>query len=90
MRCGGYQTKKNSSEVVVTDYGQHCLKLIDHITLRVSLYTGYCGSAGYVTGTSAARFHYAYSIISDIKRPGMLIVTDWGNDAVRHVNTLSS
>ena len=58
--------------------------------MRLSLYTGYCGSAGYVTGTSAARFHYAYSIISDIKRPGMLLVTDSYNDAVRHVNTLSS
>ena len=90
MRFGGYQTKKNSSEVVVTDYSQHCLKLIDHITLRVSLYTGYCGSAGYVTGTSASRFHYAYYIISDLKRPGMLLVTDWRNDAVCHVTTISS
>ena len=78
------------SEVVVTDYGQHCLKLIDRTTLQVSRYAGYCGSAGYVTGTSAARFYYPHSIISDIKRPGMLLVTDYGNDAVRHVNTLSS
>ena len=78
------------SEVVVADHNQHCLKLIDRTTLQVSLYAGYCGSAGYVTGTSAARFTSPYSIISDIKRPGMLLVTDYWNNAVRHVNTLSS
>ena len=78
------------SEVVVTDYSQHCLKLIDRTTLQVSRYAGYCGGYGYVTGTSAARFTSPHSIISDIKRPGMLLVTDYWNDAVRHVNTLSS
>ena len=78
------------SEVVVTDSIQNCLKLIDRTTLQVSRYAGYCGSAGYVTGTSAARFTSPYSIISDIKRPGMLLVTDYWNNAVRHVNTLSS
>ena len=78
------------SEVVVADHNQHCLKLIDRTTLQVSLYAGYCGSSGYVTGTSAARFDNPLSIISDIKRPGMQLVTDYGNDAVRHVNTLSS
>mgnify|MGYP001801625473 CR=1 FL=1 len=78
------------SEVVVADHSQHCLKLIVRVTLRVSLYAGYCGSRGYVTGTSAARFDNPLSIISDIKRPGMQLVTDYGNDAVRHVNTLSS
>ena len=78
------------SEVVVADYNQHCLKLIDRITLQVSRYAGYCGSSGYVTGTSGARFSHPHTIISDIKRPGMLLVTDSNNDAVRHVNTLSS
>ena len=78
------------SEVVVVDQLQHCLKLIDRSTLQVSLYAGYCGSSGYVTGTSGARFSFPCSIISDIKRPGMLLVTDFANDAVRHVNTLSS
>ena len=78
------------SEVVVADHYQHCLKLIDRATLQVSRYAGYCGSSGYVTGTSGARFYYPHTIISDIKRPGMLLVTDSANDAVRHVNTLSS
>ena len=78
------------SEVVVADHYQHCLKLIDRTTLQVSRYAGYCGGYGYVTGTSAARFTSPHSIISDIKRPGMLLVTDYWNDAVRHVNTLSS
>ena len=78
------------SEVVVAYHNQHCLKLIDRATLQVSLYAGYCGGYGYVTGTSAARFYYPHSIISDIKRPGMLLVTDSANNAVRHVNTLSS
>ena len=44
------------SEVVVADYRQHCLKIIDRISLQVSLYAGSSGSSGYVTGTSAARF----------------------------------
>ena len=78
------------SEVVVADRNQHCLKIIDRTTLQVSRYAGYCGSSGYVTGTSGARFSYPHTIISDIKRPGMLLVTDSNNDAVRHVNTLSS
>ena len=78
------------SEVVAADSGQRCLKFIDRITLQVSRYAGYCGSSGYVTGTSGARFSHPHTIISDIKRPGMLLVTDSANDAVRHVNTLSS
>ena len=55
------------SEVVITGFYLHCLKLIDRTTLQVSLYAGYCGSLDYVTGTSAARFSLPYSIISDIK-----------------------
>ena len=64
------------SEVVVADYRQHCLKIIDRISLQVSLYARYCGSSGYLTGTSAARFAYNHST-------RMLLVTDNNNNAVR-------
>ena len=78
------------SEVTVADYSQNCLKLIDRKTLQVSRYAGYCGSRGYVTGTSGARFNGPNSQVSDVQKPGILLVTDLWNDAVGHVNTLSS
>ena len=46
------------SKVVVSDYYNFCLKLIDRITLQVTRYAGYCGSMGYATGQSDARFGY--------------------------------
>ena len=49
------------SKVVVADYSQHCLKLIDCTTLQVSRYAGYCGIVGYVTGTSGAKVSPLYN-----------------------------
>ena len=46
------------SKVVVSNFFNYCLKLIDRITLQVTRYAGYCGSMGYATGQSDARFGY--------------------------------
>ena len=71
------------------DYGNHCLRLINRITLQTSLYAGLCESRGHADGTSSARFRYPYSIIRDMKQPHMLLVTDQLNHALRHVDTQS-
>lgn len=78
------------SKVVVVDYLKHCLKLIDRVTLQVSRYAGVCDSGGYAEGTSDAQFDLPYSVVSDIKNPDMLLVTDTNNGAVRHVTILTS
>ena len=78
------------SQVLVSDFYNCCLKLIDRITLQVTRYAGYCGSMGYATGQSSARFGNIWSLISDSKRPGMLLATDDDYDAIHYIDTLSS
>ena len=78
------------SQVVVSDFANYCLKLIDRITLLVTRYAGYCGSMGYSTGQSSARFDNIWSLITDSKRPGMLLATDDDYNTIHHIDTLSS
>lgn len=72
------------TEVVIADYHNHCLRLLNRITLQSSRYAGSCKSFGYTDSTSAEQFTRPKDIIDDFKHPAMLIVTDRNN--IRHVN----
>lgn len=78
------------TEVVVLDGQHHCLRLLNRITLMTTGYAGSCESGGYSDGTVSAKFMSPRSVIDDFKHPGMLIVTDSLNHAIRNVNKLSA
>lgn len=83
----------SDTEVVIADHGNHCLRLLNRITLQTSRYAGLCErrniTPGFADGTSTAKFDFPRTIIDDFKHPGMLIVTDYNNSAIRNVNKLS-
>lgn len=80
---GFYQI--SSSKVIVLDYSNHCLRLVDHIAGGTQTFSGTCTKSGFADG-SQALFDYPYSIIPGKKNPYKLLITDRTNKAVRHVD----
>ena len=81
-------TQMNSSTLVVADKYNHCLRLIELLTGRVSHYAGTCKTSGFVDGTAdSAQFYYPQSIITSNNKD--LIVADSYNYALRKVSSLN-
>lgn len=73
------------THVVVVDNTNHCLRLVDRLTLQTPWYAGYCGRSGNSDRTTNARFNGSRSVIVDQNRPDMLLVSDTNNKKIRHV-----
>ena len=80
---GFYQI--NSRTVVVVDQSNHCLRHIDRPTAQTQPFSGTCTKSGYADGAQAL-FYSPHSIIPDSRDQDKLLVTDNGNNAVRHVD----
>ena len=78
----------SATRVFLVDHRNHCMRMLDRTSNASYVsYAGYCCSRGYADGTSRARFYYPWSAIADKKATGRLLVTEWGNHAIRHVYT---
>ena len=71
--------------VVVADFQNHCMRLIDRISHNTSVLSGQCESRGYEDGRPG-RFRYPQSVVIDQKDINQLLITDYNNIAVRTVD----
>lgn len=82
---GYYQV--NSRSVLVVEFWNHCLRLVEHLTGQPQAYSGRCTKSGYIDDDgSEALFSFPTCIIADNQNHENLIITDRNNKAVRHVN----
>ena len=78
-------TQISSTQIVVSDTSNVCLRLVDRVSGRTLQFSGQCRKGGYQDG-SPALFSDPRSIIKDVKKPDQLIVADSSNNALRSVN----
>ena len=74
----------NASHIVLVEHYNHCLKMYNRKDKSAKLFAGKCGLRGHVDGTSAV-FGLPWSVVIDERNPGNLLVTEWGNGALRSV-----
>ena len=78
----------NSTSIVIVDYLNHCLRLVDRYSRSVSTLAGLCETSGNVDGLNT-RFYYPRSVIKDPTSDSQILVTDTENHAVRLVNLMT-
>ena len=74
--------------VVVADYHNYCMRLIDRTSNTTSLFSGRCKFRGYEDGRPG-RFRYPWSVVIDQRDKNQLLIADIGNAAVRTVDVMS-
>lgn len=78
----------STTAVVVVDFGNACLRLVDRNTFKTSQFVGQCGSAGYEDGL-VARFNNPYSVIKSLQNSNLLLVTDGANHVIRQIDIIT-
>ena len=79
----------NRTHVVVSDYGNHCLRMVHRETNHTTIFMGRCGVRGYRDGVNPL-FSHPWSINLLSNNPLMVIVSDRGNNALRAVNLFNT
>ena len=74
--------------VVVADFHNHCMRLIDRSTNKTSVCSGQCKSRGYEGGLPG-QFSYPHSVVIDKRDKNQLFITEYSNAAVRNVTVNS-
>ena len=74
--------------VVVADYVNQCMRLIDRSTNKTSVFSGQCKSRGYEGGLPG-QFSYPHFVVIDKRDKNQLFITDFFNSAVRNVTVNS-
>lgn len=77
---GFYQLSRR--RVLVADRDNHCVRLVDRLTLQTSTYVGECTVRGYTDGLQA-RLYAPMGVIKNIKEPGSPLIVEWGNGGFR-------
>ena len=75
--------------VVVADWGNHCMRLIDRTTNNTSVLSGQCGLRGGYKDGRPGQFSGPWSVVIDQKDKNQLLITDDWNAAVRTVDVMS-
>lgn len=75
----------NSTAVVLVDFSNHYIRLLDRQSLQTSTFVGECEKAGFRDGVDAL-FNEPHSIVKDAYFSYTLFLTDWGNDALRLIS----
>lgn len=84
---GFYQL--SNIHVIISDYHNHCLRLVDRVSNETLHYSGICATSGYRDGGSdLALYSNPYDITRDIKILTRLFVADLSNNAIRELNTV--
>lgn len=68
--------------IIVIDVSDHCIYVVDRIKGGPQQYAGICGHSGYQDGITAL-FNYPLSIMQDLKKENLYIITDSQNNALR-------
>lgn len=84
----GFSQVTNSA-VVVADYKNHCLRLVNRKSYKTSVYAGKCTEAGYKDGDSALFYRPASIIVDMMRQLQTLIVCDRYNNALRLVDVVT-
>ena len=79
----------NSTHVVIVAYSYHCIKMINQEDRSNVTLAGTYGASGFEDG-SPAKFKGPWGIEVDERNPGHLLVTDYGNNALRSVDVTSA
>ena len=74
--------------VVVAEYVNQCMRLIDRTTNKTSVFSGQCKSRGYEGGLPG-QFSYPHFVVIDKRDKNQLFITDFFNNAVRNVTVNS-
>lgn len=79
----------NKTHVVIADYFNHCLRLLNRLTNTTSPYVGVCGKPGDVVDGPANQviFNQPSDVMFDKRDPTKLIILDDYNDAIRSLDT---
>ena len=78
--------------IVVADGGNHCLRLVTRNNMSGSNTTDYIGSCenpGYRNELGYVQFNDPSGVYSNLENADSLFITDYGNNALRLVNTTS-
>ena len=78
----------NFSHIVIVDNNDHCIMMLKREDNSRLTLAGTCGASGFEDGTSA-KFKYPWGIEFDERNPGHLLITDYGNNALRSVDVTS-
>lgn len=76
-------TQLNVTTIVLVDWGNSCLRLVDRQSLQTSLFVGECGRDG------SDLFKEPSALLQDPLSPDTLYVTEWGNNTL-HIITIST
>lgn len=77
----------NSTHVVIADYTQHCLRILNRATNHTEEFAGICGFGGYNDGHGLnARFNGTWGIVANKREPGKLLVADSLSSFLRSVD----
>lgn len=83
-------TQISPTEIVLADYGNHCLRLFNRVTHELSVYAGICGESRSPLSRSRKGFNRPHSVMVDIRHPEMLLVSGEGDRSISHVNMSGS
>ena len=74
------------SHVILTDYGNHCVRCVDRTTNETSTYTGNCTNRGNRDGVNAL-FYRPASILVDLMNFQQLIISEFNSRSLKTINT---
>lgn len=80
---GFYQI--NSSRAIVIDRYNYCLRLVERLNRQTETWAGNCTEPGYRDGFEAL-FYWPDSMIADNQDKNKLLISDPGNNALRHID----
>lgn len=86
----GFYQVPASKQLIIVDYENHCLRWLERKGNNWSRpFIGKCQIAGFSDDKGAERFSHPYALIQKQNEPEVVMITDWGNSAVREINIKS-
>mgnify|MGYP001794335401 CR=1 FL=1 len=77
-------TQISATSVIVSDRWNHCLRKVDRLSLATYLFAGNCTDSGFEDGFNA-KFYFTWSVVKDAVNDSLILVADYGNNAIRTV-----
>lgn len=75
-----------SSQIIISDTGNHCLKLLDRSSGMTKVLAGQCSSAGYLDGAAShAKFSSPWTLLTDNQNTTQLLVSENQNGSFRTI-----
>ena len=75
----------SEKRVVLTDWNNHCLRLMNSTSHSTAVFSGQCESSGYQDGLPY-KFNFPYSVVLGQRDRNQLIIADRHNKTLRTLN----